>query len=121
MDFQDHSRKENLVSFLKKIRYHNPERKIMIVLDNFKSHHAKLVAETALQLDMKLVYSPPYSPDLNPIEFIWKSIKRVISTAKINSRNDLTGIIETSFMELSGKQTFAKRWIEKFLDKDIIM
>ncbi len=80
----------------------------MIVLDNFTSDYAKLVTETALQIYMKLVYLPPYSPDLNPIEFIWKSIKRVISTAKINSRKDLTGIIGASFIELSGNRRSQK-------------
>ena len=36
---------------------------------------------------MYLVYLPPYSPDLNPIEFIWKSIKRTISIAFVENVN----------------------------------
>ena len=76
VDFQDHSKKENVVNFLKKIREHNPGKKIIIILDNFRSHHSKIVIETALLLNTRLIFLPPYSPDLNPIEFIWKSIRR---------------------------------------------
>jgi putative transposase len=35
------------------------------------------VKERAKELGVHIVYLPPYSPDLNPIEFIWKSVKRV--------------------------------------------
>ena len=47
--------------------------------DNFSTHVSNRVKKEAEQLGIYLVYLPPYSPDLNPIEFIWKSIKRAIS------------------------------------------
>ena len=47
----------------------------MIIIDNFSSHKSGLVRQTAKELGIYLVYLPPYSPNLNPIEFIWKSIK----------------------------------------------
>ena len=69
---------ENFIAFLRKIREANPEKRIVIVLDNFKTHHAKKVREEA-ELNLVLVYLSPYSPDLNPIENIWKSVKRYVS------------------------------------------
>jgi transposase len=121
VDFQDHSRKENVVSFLRKVREQNPGKTIMIILDNFKSHHSGLVMDTASMLDIKLIFLPPYSPDLNPIEFIWKSVKREVSIAHINSEEDLKDTVRSSFINLSGRLTFAKRWSEKFLSKSIQM
>ena len=59
---------ENFIAFLRKIREANPEKRIVIVLDNFKTHRAKKVREEAEKLNLVLVYLPPYSPDLNPIE-----------------------------------------------------
>ena len=50
----------------------------MVILDNFRTHHAKKVREEAEKLNISLVYLPPYSPDLNPIENVWKSVKRVV-------------------------------------------
>jgi transposase len=121
ISFQDHSRKENVVAFINEIRDHNPEKTIQIVLDNFRSHHSKLVAKTAELLNIQLIFLPPYSPDLNPIEFIWKSVKRIVSVASINSEEDLKDRIREGFLKLSASNTFAKSWKRKFIDESIIM
>ncbi|MEM0136068.1 MAG: transposase, partial [Thermoplasmatales archaeon] len=62
------------------------------------------------------VFIPPYSPDLNPIEFIWKSVKRIVSVASINSEGDLKDRIREGFLELSAGLTFARSWNRKFLN-----
>ena len=46
----------------------------IIILDNFRTHHAKKVKKEAEKLNISLVYLPPYSSDLNPIENVWKII-----------------------------------------------
>lgn len=48
----------------------NPDGDIVIILDNFRSHHANRTREFAEANRIQLVFLPPYSPDLNPIEFI---------------------------------------------------
>ena len=40
----------------------------IVVMDNLRSHHVKAVAELFARTSFRLVYLPPYSPDLNPIE-----------------------------------------------------
>jgi putative transposase len=79
IDFKEHSKKEDICDFLREIRLRNPEKEIVLILDNFKSHRAKDSIKCAEECSITLIFLPPYSPDLNPIEFIWKSIKRVIS------------------------------------------
>jgi transposase len=44
-----------------------------MILDNFQSHKAKIARQYAEDHGINLIYLPPYSPDLNPIEFIWKA------------------------------------------------
>ena len=117
VDFKEHSKKEDVCEFLEEIKDNNPGKNIVIVLDNFRSHHAKMTMAKAEELDERLVFLPAYSPDLNPIEFIWKSIKRVISPLFIKSKNDLTEIIRKSFARFSKSLSFAKDWIEKFTDE----
>ena len=121
VNFQDRSKKENVTSFITEIRDKNSEKEILIILDNFRSHHSGINLKTAELLNIKLIFLPPYSPDLNPIEFIWKSVKRAVSIALIDSEEKLKDTIKKSFLELSGKLTFAKRWAEKFLNKSIVM
>lgn len=56
--------------------------KMYLVLDNASSHHAKLV-RPFLKKNMnrlELVFLLPYSPDFNPIEILWREIKKDINT-----------------------------------------
>ena len=119
IDFPEHSRKEDVTAFLEKIRLGNPDGRIMIILDNFKSHHALKVAERALELGIDLIFLPPNSPDLNPIEFMWKSIKRIISRSFINSRESMFHLIENAFLSLSKLKSYAKSWMSRFLPLDV--
>jgi putative transposase len=91
----------------------------MIILDNFRSHHAKLTRETAEKLSIDLVFLPPYSPNLNPIEFIWKSIKRELSPLFIKTKEEMRRLIKKHFKKYSQSLTYASKWIKKFLKKSI--
>lgn len=118
IDFKENSKKESVCEFLGKIRSYNPGKKIVAILDNFRSHRANVTIEFAQENGIELVFLPPYSPDLNPIEFIWKSIKRVISREFIVDLDHMIDIIRRNFQTLSSQLSYAKRWIEKFLDED---
>ncbi len=87
----------------------------MIILDNFRSHHSKLATETAKKLKIDLVFLPPYSPDLNPIEYIWKSIKRELSPLFIETLKQMRETIENYFRKFTKSNSYANRWIKKFL------
>ena len=56
------------------------EKRIVIVLDNAKIHKAKLAKKVAKMLNIKLVFLPKYSSNINPIERVWYSIKDKLST-----------------------------------------
>lgn len=61
------------------IKDKNPEdKKLFLILDNARYHHAKKVKELALQLNITLVFLPGYSPNLNPIERLWKYFKKLV-------------------------------------------
>lgn len=78
--FLDRSKTENIIDFLEKIRDDNKRYKaIVVVLDNFSSYRSQKLRRKTEELGIYLLYLPPYSPDLNPIELLWRSIKRVVS------------------------------------------
>jgi transposase len=79
----------------------NVGKNIVAILDNFPSHKAEM---------------PSYSPDLNPIEFIWKSIKRDISCEFIQDVDHLKQLILEKFYKYSAHLSFASNWIEVFLE-----
>ena len=115
VDFKKNSKKEDVCEFLETIRDNNPGKRIIIILDNFKSHHAKMTIAKAKDLDEVLVFLPPYSPDLNPIEFIWKSIKRVISAIFVVSVEHLKTTIREAFIRRSRSLSYAEKWVNTFL------
>jgi len=86
----------------------------MIILDNFRSHHAKLTTETAEKLNIELIFIPPHSLHLNPIEYIWKTIKIELSPLYIETQDQIRELIETHFKNRS--QSYANKWIKKFLN-----
>ncbi len=49
---------------------------VTLVLDNAKYQKCKLVTELAAKLGLELLYLPPYSPNLNIIERLWKYTKK---------------------------------------------
>lgn len=63
------------LSFLQKlVRHRRQGRKIVVVLDNARWHHAKLLKPWLRKYRhmLKLVFLPPYSPELNTAERVWK-------------------------------------------------
>ena len=114
--FLDNSKAPSIGRFLEKIREANKKYKaIVAVIDNFSSHKSKLVRQKAAELDIYLVYLPPYSPQLNPIEYIWKSIKRRLSLVFVKNLDEMKKVISKAWNKLCKKISFAKNWIEKFL------
>ena len=116
VDFKENSKKESVCEFLEKTREKNPDKTIFIVLDNFSSHWAKKTRRKAKKLNIVLIYLPPYSLDLNPIEKIWRAIKRVLSPLFIKTLDELKEVISSSFYQLTQRTSFAEKWIKKFLN-----
>lgn len=51
------------------------EKDDVVIMDNMRSHHAKIVTELLDKAGISHLYLPPYSPDLNPIEKMWSKMK----------------------------------------------
>lgn len=66
--------------FLKRLlRQQTPGRRMIIVLDNARYHHALLLAPFLRRhaRHLRLLFLPPYSPQLAPIERVWKLTRRL--------------------------------------------
>lgn len=65
----------------------------VVVMDNLRPHHAPGVRELVEATGAELLYLPPYSPDLNPIELMWSSVKHHLRKAKVRCANLLSSWI----------------------------
>ena len=93
----------------------NNEKPIVIVLDNAKIHQADDVAIACEILNIELIFLPTYSPDLNPIEDLWKIIKRVIYSSHYKNEEELIEIILDEFYKNVCKESLIENWVEEFL------
>jgi transposase len=61
----------------------------VVVMDNLSSHKIKGVRERIEAAGAELLYLPPYSPDLNPIEKAWSKLKLLLRSAKARTKDVL--------------------------------
>jgi len=115
VEFMERSTSKYVCEFLRLIRERNPVGFIVIFIDNARSHHAKATKDFAKSLGIHLVFIPPYSPDLNPIEKIWKSIrKRISQVTFIKSEWSFKETIRTTFHRLAKRSSFMEGWLKIF-------
>jgi transposase len=57
----------------------------LVVMDNLSSHRSTTAIEAIEAVGARVVYLPPYSPDLNPIENIFSKVKQLFR--KFRPRN----------------------------------
>lgn len=68
------------LSFLKQLLQHRRRsRKILLIVDNARWHHAKMLHPWLKEhrRELQLDFLPPYSPELNAIERVWKLTRRL--------------------------------------------
>ncbi len=61
----------------------------VVVMDNLSAHKGARVRELVEERGCELMYLPPYSPDLNPIEEAFSKIKGILRKAQARSREAL--------------------------------
>jgi transposase len=67
-----------------------------IVLDNASFHRCKLVRKVVETAGCELIYLPKYSPDLNPIEHPWHSIKQRVRKPMTSTTQHLHDLIDSA-------------------------
>ena len=61
----------------------------IVIMDNLRAHKAAGIREAIEQAGAQVLYLPPYSPDLSPIEPCWSKLKTALRTAKARTREAL--------------------------------
>ena len=69
----------------------------VLIMDNMKSHHAKAVRNLLDSSEIRYIYLPPYSPDLNPIEKLWSKVKAFLRKFKARTLDALPNAIQCAF------------------------
>ena len=63
---------QTVSAFLRKIAKAHPAEFLVMVLDGAPSHRCR---DLVVPENMRLVFLPPYSPELNPAELLWDELR----------------------------------------------
>lgn len=56
-------------------------------MDNLPVHKTHRIQEILAPVGARVIFLPPYSPDLSPIELCWSKLKQCLRTAKARTTN----------------------------------
>lgn len=92
------------------------EKRIVLIADNYVVHRATLVKEACEILNIKIVLLPTNSPHLNPIEQVWKSIKKYLSHFYLDNLDQMKKLFTDEFYRIVDNKSFYTNWLIKFID-----
>ena len=70
---------EMVCQLLRKLRQAHPKTALLLVLDNARYQRAYRVQAVAQELEITLLFLPPYSPNLNLIERFWRFLRKHVT------------------------------------------
>jgi len=87
--------------FLRRLLKRCPRgKRLVVILDNVKYHHARVLRSWLRQHRKRitLLFLPPYSPELNPIERVWKLARRLATHNRyFATLEELVGAVRERF------------------------
>jgi transposase len=86
----------------------------VVVMDNLSSHKVNGVRELIQQAGAELLYLPPYSPDLNPIEKAWAKLKQLLRSAKARTQEALDHALVEALRLITADN--ARAWFRHSID-----
>ncbi len=73
----------------------------IVIMDNLSSHKVQGITEAVQKAEASILFLPPYSPDLNPIELMWSKLKAVLRKLKIRTAERLSDAIAFALNSIS--------------------
>lgn len=92
------------LNFLKNVISQYPTGNVVIILDNARIHHAKLLEPFLSKVGqrLKLVFLPPYSPKFNLIEGLWGWLKSdIINNVFYNSVMEIRAAVKQFIISIN--------------------
>ena len=86
----------------------------VVVMDNLSSHKVDGVRKLIEAAGAEVLYLPPYSPDLNPIEKAWAKLKQLLRSARARTKEALDQAIEDALKLISADN--AQAWFKHCFD-----
>jgi transposase len=73
----------------------------IVIMDNLSSHKSAQAVSTIESTGARVVYLPPYSPDLNPIEMAFSKVKQLIRALRPRSFVEIVSATRKALLEIT--------------------
>lgn len=92
----------------------------LLVIDNAPPHHTRVARDMAEGSNIEVLYLPFRSPELNPIEDLWRALKRVVAANRVYDSIDdlaeratkyLDDLTPDDVLRLSGLRSSKFEWL----------
>jgi hypothetical protein len=109
-------KEEDIKQALIETKNANKDYKGMILIwDNAQTH--KSLQKWGWEHQIYFILLPPYSPDLNPLERVWKSMKKWVNEEQfIKTLEELATLYHQSFNNIKNQLSFMEGWWIKYQD-----
>ena len=84
----------------------------IVIRDNLSAHKSEPTIELICQAGAEVLFLPPYSPDLNPIEKMWSKIKNSLRSSSARNYPNLIDAIALAFNKVNTQDTIG--WFTSF-------
>ena len=79
----------------------------IVVMDNLRAHKVAGIQEAIEDCGAQLLYLPPYSPDLSPMELCWSKLKTVLRGLGARTREALESAVEHALGKITAADALA--------------
>jgi transposase len=99
---------EVFLAFVREVLAPTLEPGDVVIWDNLGAHRSAAVRAVVEARGARLLFLPPYSPDMNPIERCWSKMKTFLRAAKARTREALETAIKQSLATVT--ESDARAW-----------
>jgi transposase len=79
----------------------------VVIMDNLSAHKVAGVRQRIEAAGARLLYLPPYCPDLNPIEAAWSKVKQILRTLKARNADALENAVADALATITPENALA--------------
>ena len=101
MAYEGGTTKQAFLHFVREALVPSLRRGDVVVMDNLSSHYAEGVREAIETVGASVMYLPPYSPELNPIEHTWSKLKALLRRAEARTLRTLAAAVSAASTKIT--------------------
>jgi transposase len=107
---------QSTIALMKQIQEQQQQGKIYLIADNARYYHSKLVSQYLQQNErIEIIFLPPYSPNLNLIERLWKWMKKKVA---YNRYYEEFSVFREKIMEVLGNSAQYRQALENLMTEN---